>query len=97
MVIAVARITLHIPQSQSLKDKRQVVKSLLAQVQRKYLVAAAEVEEQDRHQTGVLGLVCVSNDVRQADAVLAKAVAFLDQARHDVEFLDYQTEVMHVF
>lgn len=96
MVIAVARVALHIPGSQSLKDKRRVLKSLLAQVQRQFLVAAAEVEEQDRHQIGVLGIACVSNDARQADSVVAKAVSFLASARHDTELLDYQTEVLHV-
>jgi uncharacterized protein YlxP (DUF503 family) len=96
MVIAVARVTLHIPASQSLKDKRQVVKSLLAQVQRQFQIAAAEVDEQDVHQVGVLGLVCVSTEARHADSVIARAVEFISSSRHETVLLDYQTEVLHV-
>jgi|SRR5947209_4175797 len=97
MVIAVARISLHLPASQSLKDKRQIVKSLLAQVQRQFGVAAAEVDHHDRLQLGVLGLACVSTDAGHADSVLAHAVDFLGSSRHGADLLDYQTEVMHVF
>ena len=96
MVIAVARVELHIPASQSLKDKRQVLKSLLAQVQRQFQISAAEVDAHDLLQRGVLGLACVSNDARHADAVIARAVAFLSSSKHEVNLLDYQTEVLHV-
>lgn len=97
MVVAVARIAIHLPASESLKDKRQIVKSLLAQVQRQFGVAAAEVEHHDRLQLGVLGLACVSTDAAHADSVLAHAVDFLKSSRHPTDLLDYQTEVIHVF
>ena len=34
----------------SLKEKRMIVKSLIAKLQNKYHVSAAEVDEQDTHQ-----------------------------------------------
>ena len=34
----------------SLKEKRMIVKSLIARLQNKYHVSAAEVDEQDTHQ-----------------------------------------------
>lgn len=97
MVITVARVVVRIPASQSLKDKRQVVKSLLAQVQRQFQVAAAEIEEHDRHQIGVIGLACLSTEARHADEVIARAVRFIETSKHEAELLDYQTEVVHVF
>jgi uncharacterized protein YlxP (DUF503 family) len=97
VVIVVARVLLHLPGSQSLKDKRHVIKSLLAQVQRQFQVAAAEVDEQDRLQLGVLGLACISTETAHADAVIARTVAFLGNSKHDADLLDYQTEVVHVF
>jgi uncharacterized protein YlxP (DUF503 family) len=95
MVIGTARVVLHLPASGSLKDKRQVVKSLLAQVQREFHVAAAEVEEQDRIQLAVLGLACVSTDARHADEVIAKAVHFVQRRATEAELLDYATEIVH--
>lgn len=97
MVIGVARVSLHIPESMSLKDKRQVMKSLLAQVQREYHLSAAEVDEHDIHRIGVIGLAVVSTEAGYADAMLCRAVAFLENSKHAAQLLDYQTEIIHVF
>jgi uncharacterized protein YlxP (DUF503 family) len=96
MVIAVARVSLHLPASRSLKDKRQILKSLLAQVQRQFQIAAAEVEHHDRLQHGVLGLACVSTDAAHADSVLARAIGFLASSKHETDLIGYETEILHV-
>jgi uncharacterized protein YlxP (DUF503 family) len=97
MVVGVARIVLHIPSSQSLKDKRQVVKSLLAQVQRQFQIAAGEVERQDQWQIGVIGLACVSTSARHADEILARAVGFISSRAGEASILEYETEIIHAF
>ncbi len=97
MVIGVARVVLHIPASQSLKDKRQVMKSLIAQVQRQFQLAVTEVEQHDQWQIGVLGVACVSTSAAHADAVIAKAVNFMNSGRVEAELLDFQTEAIHAF
>ena len=95
VVIGTARVTLHIAGAQSLKDKRQVVKSLLAQVQRQFGVAIAEVDRQDQWQVAVIGIACVSTSGAHADEVVAKAVNALARTRGDAELLDYETEIIH--
>ena len=55
MIIAAMTFRLHAPWVHSLKEKRMVVKSLIAQLQNKFHVSAAEVEEQDTHQIIVIG------------------------------------------
>ena len=95
MVIGVAVVRIHIPQSRSLKDKRSVVKPLLARVQQQLQIAAAEVEELDKLQLGVLGFACVSNDPAHADRMLAKAVSLVGARLDGAELLDYETEIIH--
>jgi uncharacterized protein YlxP (DUF503 family) len=97
MVIGVARVVLQIPAAQSLKDKRQIIKSLLAQVQREFRIAAGEVDLHDQWQVAVIGLSCVSTSASHADEVLAKAVNFLNGRRIEAELADYETEIIHVF
>jgi len=97
MVIGLARVVLHLPDSHSLKDKRRVVKSLIAQVQRRFLVAAAEVDSHDQWQVGVIGLACVSTSAAHADEVIARAVNFIERQMTDTQLLDYQTEILHAF
>lgn len=88
---------LHIPGARSLKDKRQIVKSVLAQVQREFRVSAAEVERQDDWRIAVLGLSCVSNSAAHADEILSRAVGFISSRPLDADLADYETETMHVF
>lgn len=55
MRIAVMTFRLRAEWVHSLKEKRMFVKSLIAKLQNKYHVSAAEVDEQDKHHTeGVL-------------------------------------------
>jgi uncharacterized protein YlxP (DUF503 family) len=96
MVVGTARVVIHIAGAQSLKDKRQVMKSLLAQVRREYQVAAAEVERQDQWQVGVIGLACVSTSAAHADEVIARAVHFIDSRHAGADMLEYETETIHV-
>ena len=95
MVVGVARVVVHMPASQSLKDKRQVLKSAVAQVQQRFQLAVAEVERQDQWQVGVLGLACVSTSAAHADQIIARAVSFLEGRLADGHVLDYQTEILH--
>jgi uncharacterized protein YlxP (DUF503 family) len=78
VVIGALTLTVHVPDSQSLKDKRQVVSSLLARIRRQFNVAAAEVEDQDTWQVATLGVVCVSNDRRHADEMCQKVLRWVE-------------------
>jgi uncharacterized protein YlxP (DUF503 family) len=78
VVVGALTITLHVPESQSLKDKRQVVSSLLARLRRQFNVAAAEVGDQDTWQLATLGVVCVSSDRRHADEMCQKVLRWVE-------------------
>ena len=46
----------------SLKEKRSVVRPIVAELQRKYAVSVAEVGDQDLHRRAEIGLAAVSGD-----------------------------------
>ncbi|MBO7405190.1 MAG: DUF503 domain-containing protein, partial [Clostridia bacterium] len=50
MKITAITFRLHAPWVHSLKEKRMIVKSLLAKLQNRFHVSAAEIDEQDTHQ-----------------------------------------------
>jgi uncharacterized protein len=87
-------VTLHLPASRSLKDKRQVIRSLTERLRRQFNVAVAEVEEQDTWQTAVLGLAVVSNDADHAQRQLDRIVEAIERTRLDAEVVDRQVDVM---
>ena len=95
MVIGTLTITLQVPDSASLKDKRQVVRSLTARIRQKFNVAVAEVEDQNLWQSAVIGIACVSADGRHADEMCQKVLRFVDE-RGDALILDSRFELVHV-
>ncbi|MBI2305481.1 MAG: DUF503 domain-containing protein [Chloroflexi bacterium] len=94
MHVGVCRVTLHLPENHSLKDKRQVLKSLTARLKNRFNVSVAEIDNQDVWQTASVGIVCVSNDIRHIHQVLSNVMAFIEDTRLDAQVWDYQTEVI---
>jgi len=92
MRVGIARIALRLPQSTSLKDKRRLLKSLLARVRQEFNVSISEVDQQDDRRMAVLGMAFVSNDDRLNQRVIHRILAFI---RRNPEILieDCQTEV----
>lgn len=74
MVFGVLTIELFISESQSLKDKRQVLHSLKDRLRGKFNVSVAEVDGQDLWQKAVLGIACVANEGGHVNHVLEQAL-----------------------
>ena len=94
MHVGICRMTLHLPESSSLKEKRQIARSLTDRLRNKFNVAVAEVEDADLWQRLTLGLCCVSNDRGHADAMLSNVLNYVEESRRDLEILDVETEVI---
>lgn len=94
MIIGVCQITLHLPQCHSLKDKRQVIKSVMARVRHQFEVAIAEVGEQDRWQIAILGVTCVSNSRQHVDEVLGHVQRYIEETRPDVVVSNVESEII---
>ena len=92
MRVGICKITLRIPENQSLKQKRQVVKSVIDRVKNRFNVAIAEIDALDSHQTAVLGAVTVSNDARHVNRVLSHLVNFIED-NAPAELTDYDIEL----
>lgn len=89
MVMMGLEVTLRIYESNSLKDKRSVVKSLIDKTHRKYNVSAAEVAEMEILNKSVIGFAVVSNDRKLCHKVLQHVVNDIDR-NYEVEII--QTE-----
>jgi uncharacterized protein len=70
-------VELHLGQSQSLKDKRQVLRSILDGARRRYGVAAAEVDGQDTWQRAVLGFAAVGGTPSHVEDVVDEVERFV--------------------
>ena len=73
MKIAAITFRLYAPWVHSLKEKRMIVKSLIAKLQNKYHVSAAEIHEQDTHQIIVIGIAAILSGWKNLSAVSGAA------------------------
>ncbi len=94
MIIGSLTIQLRLPLAHSLKDKRSVVKSVIAKLRNEFNVSVAEVAEQDRWQTAVIGVASVSSDARYTREQLQAVVNWVYDNRPDVELTTTEIELL---
>ena len=92
MIIGTLELKLHAPWVSSLKEKRMVVKSIIAKTKNKFNVSIAEVDEQDTHQTIILGIACVAGTVSQSDSILDHVITFIENSS-EAEILNIEREI----
>lgn len=76
----------------SLKEKRMVVKSLIAKLQNKFHVSAAEIDEQDTHQIIVIGVAAIVPHNAFADSLMEEISLFVEE-NAEAELIDEQREI----
>lgn len=92
MPIGLITLEIHIPDARSLKDKRQVLRSLKDKLRAHFNVAVAELDHQDTWQRSQFGIVGISSDASHLEqsmaAVLAESENVLgrDLISHEIEY-----------
>jgi uncharacterized protein YlxP (DUF503 family) len=92
MVIAVLKVTLRAPWVHSLKEKRSILKSLMAKIKNKYNVSVAETDAQDIHLTLVITVAAIAADRPLADSILENVQRFIEN-NTDAEVVGIETEL----
>jgi len=93
MHIGTLTIVLRMHDTQSLKDKRQIIKSLIETTRQKFNISIAEVDDLDKWRQATIGVACVANDSAYVNRILDKVVDTLesnpaiDVAEVDLEML----------
>ncbi|MGH9795630.1 MAG: DUF503 domain-containing protein [Candidatus Acidiferrales bacterium] len=93
MPIGLLTLEIHIPDAQSLKDKRQVIRSLKDRLRARFNVAVAELDHQQLWQRSVVGVVTLSGDEKHLEESLQHALAEAERilerslVSHQMEFL----------
>ncbi len=92
MFVGVLQVDLHLDQSRTLKEKRQVVRSVLDRARASFNVSASEVESLDLKQRAGIAFSAVSNDADYVRGLLQK---LLDSLRHHpvARVIDHQLEI----
>ena len=92
MKIATMTFRLRALWAHSLKEKRMIVKSLIAKLQNRYHVSAAEIDEQDTHQIIVIGVAAIAPHNAMADSLMDDISLFVEE-NTEVEIIDEEREI----
>jgi hypothetical protein len=80
MVVGLLRITLHVPEAHSLKDRRAAVRRAVERVRARFNVSIAEVGDLDRWQIAQVAVAAVSNDRSHVNEVLDRVTSTIASA-----------------
>ncbi len=92
MIVGTLSVRLLIREARSLKDKRQVIRSIKDRLKNKFNISIAEIGVLDNRQLGVLGMAMVSNESDHIRSSLSKIVEAL-RSHPVAELLEYDLEV----
>ena len=82
-----AKLTFHIPHATSLKDKRQVCRSLMDKTKKRFNASIAEVATQDIHKVLTIGIAVISGDAAHVQNMLDEIVRYMEE-HADAELVD---------
>lgn len=82
-------VDIYIPESNSLKDKRSVLKRLKDRIRNKFNVSVAEVDDHDIWRRAKIGIAHISSNGRFSGQELQKVAKFLEDD-FQIQVLDYE-------
>lgn len=94
MVIGICTIELYIPGCDSLKEKRGVLKSLMARLHREFNISVTEIELHDVWQSAAIAVAVVTNGNAHAEQTLASVVRWIENNRPEVEVVGEEVELI---
>ena len=74
-----ARLSFYIPESNSLKDKRQVRRSLVDKTRHKFNAAVAEIDTMNSHKQLTIGIAVVSADMAHRENSLDEIIRYMEK------------------
>ncbi len=91
LIVLVFEVDLIIYESNSLKEKRSVINSLIRRLQTRFNASIAEVGNLELWSKSKLGVALISNDKKHLQAKFSKIINFIDQD-HRVETISIYKE-----
>ena len=76
-----------------MKDKRQVIKSILGRIKSRFNVSIAEVDLNGSWQTAIIGFSCVSNNTKHSHQILTNVIKFIEEDSR-VEIIEKKIEIL---
>jgi len=94
MVVGICKLALFLPDCQSLKDKRSILRRIKDRFFARFKIQIAEVEDQDLWQRAALGFSVVANDRRLVQSIIDKATDFVE-SNGSIQIIDRAADIIN--
>jgi hypothetical protein len=93
MVIGILELEIKLFSSDSLKEKRRIIKSLIDRIHNNFNVSVSEIRHQDLWQRAGLGIALLTTEGKFAQSILSKIVEFIKKDKK-ISLIDSKMEIM---
>lgn len=93
MIIGILKLKLFLRDSNSLKDKRMVLRSLKDKVRQSFNVSISELDDHDKWQRSTIGIAAIGMDKSSINSLLDKVVNFVESLA-SAEIADHEIEII---
>ncbi|MDK2919092.1 MAG: uncharacterized protein PWQ37_1825 [Candidatus Petromonas sp.] len=93
MIIGSCQIDLTLFEVNSLKEKRQIIKSIIGRVQSRFNVSIAEVSLNDIWRRSSVGIACVTTSTKHANQIINNVIKFIERDNR-VEIINFEIEIL---
>lgn len=90
-IIVSGKVILFLPNVSSLKEKRQIVKSVKTRLRNKFNITVSEIDDNDLWQKATLGIAHATNERRNGQSYLDRVINFLS-SEPEAKVIDYKIE-----
>lgn len=94
MYVIYGQLNLFLPQSSSLKDKRQTIRSITTRLTKRFNISVCESDHQELWQRCALGFAAAANSYRDADFILQSIKITLENYEDVCELIDFDHELV---
>ncbi len=94
MTVGLLTVHARLPGCTSLKQKRSLIKPLLARLHREFNVSAAENGLNDHWQQTIILCALASNDGSYAQKALQTVLSFIEEHYPNLEIIDHRIEII---
>lgn len=94
MYVLYGQISLFLPYSSSLKEKRKVILSIVERIRKRFNISIAEVEDHDLWQRGSLGFSAVTGQHSDIELMVDAVYSSLDRHINDIEILSFNYDIL---
>jgi len=89
MFVGICRLGLILPEGNSLKDKRNIIKSIMERLRHRFNISIAEVEHQDALRRAGIGFAVVSNEKSHLEKMMNSVVNHIElDGRVEIESIE---------